>query len=71
MQNRWFDRYDWNTGASAWTPGFGTVSDDDGTYLKNHGGANSFDMECRWNLYLSGTITINPNYYNEVDLRWK
>lgn len=71
VQNEWFDPYDWNAGMGAYIPGFGTVSDDDGIYLKNNGNARDYYLQSKWNAKVSGTIEINTFWLNSVNINWK
>jgi len=60
IKQSWHDKYNWNKGMSAWIPGFGDVSDEDGLYLKENGGASDFRLGAVWHTTVSGTITVLP-----------
>ncbi|WPV64557.1 MULTISPECIES: hypothetical protein [unclassified Chitinophaga] len=51
---------------SAWIPGFGDISDEDGLNLRENGGARDFKLRALWHTTISGIITILPLslYYN-------
>lgn len=69
IQQLWKDTYDWNAGASAYIPGFGDISDEDGIYLKENGGAKDFRLVRSWHTTVSGTITIHSLWFNSVDIK--
>jgi RHS repeat-associated protein len=71
VQNKWFDPYDWNEGMGAYIPGFGTVSDDDGIFLKDNGNARDYRLESNWKSTVSGTIEINTYWFNSTNIKWK
>ena len=60
---KWSDVYDWNEEQGFRIPGTGMVSDNDGIYLKEHGGAKDFLMESKWQLSFKGI-------YNPATKRW-
>lgn len=59
----WWDDYNWNKGMSFYIPGSGSISDDDGLYLKRCAGAKDFRMEASWTFNYSGT-------YDAAQGRW-
>ncbi|SEH49679.1 hypothetical protein, partial [Chryseobacterium culicis] len=71
VENRWYDPYNWNAGMSAYIPGFGDVSDDDGNYLVEYGNARPFLLESKWKSTVSGTITIRPYWFDSKNINWK
>lgn len=71
VENTWQDPYNWNQGMSAFIPGYGNISDDDGIYLEQHGGAKSYMLQSSWSSQLNGTIQINPNWFDDVIFTWK
>ena len=50
----WSDPYDWNEGQGFCIPETGMVSDDDGIYLKENGGAKDFLMKSKWQSSFEG-----------------
>ncbi|MBE4949350.1 hypothetical protein [Chryseobacterium culicis] len=56
---------------SAYIPGFGDVSDDDGNYLVEYGNARPFLLESKWKSTVSGTITIRPYWFDSKNINWK
>ncbi|KQK24803.1 hypothetical protein AR438_14385 [Chryseobacterium aquaticum] len=71
VENRWHDPYNWNAGMSAYIPGFGDVSDDDGNYLIEYGNARPFLLESKWKYNVSGTIIIRPYWFDYKNINWK
>ncbi|QQV03159.1 MULTISPECIES: hypothetical protein [Chryseobacterium] len=71
VENRWHDPYNWNAGMSAYIPGFGDVSDDDGNYLIEYGNARPFLLESKWKYNVSGTIIIRPYWFDSKNINWK
>jgi hypothetical protein len=69
VDHHWHDPYDWHAGLSAWVPGFGSISDEDGLAMQNCRGASSFEMEADWQQRLSGTITVGT-LWNDRELSW-
>jgi hypothetical protein len=64
IKQRWHDGYNWNEGASAYIPGFGEISDDDGLYLKENGGAHDFQLRSFWHITVSGSFSSFLSFYN-------
>ena len=71
VANVWKDPYNWNPGMSAHIPGHGNVSDNDGIYLEQHGGAKSYMLMSTWHTIISGKIIIRPYWFDSVDINWK
>ena len=69
VNTRWHDNYDWNKGQGFRIPGSGMVSDDDGIYLKEHGGAKDFLMESKWQSSFEGVY--NPKTKKWESIEWK
>lgn len=66
---KWSDRYDWNKGMSFYVPGSGTISDDDGIYLKRCGGAKDFDMLATWQFTYTGEYDAKSSKWLKSE--WK
>ena len=69
VNTHWYDNYNWNKGQGFRIPGTGMVSDDDGIYLKEHGGAKDFLMESKWQSSFEGIY--NPETKKWESLEWK
>lgn len=69
VQINWSDRYNWNKGMTFYVPGSGTISDDDGIYLKKCGGAKDFDMKATWTFTYSGEYHAKTG--NWLKSEWK
>lgn len=69
VKSRWHDNYNWNKGQGFRIPGTGTVSDDDGIYLKEHGGAKDFLMESKWQSSFEGVY--DPKTKKWESIKWK
>lgn len=65
----WSDGYNWNKGMSFYIPGSGTISDDDGIYLKACGGAKDFDMAADWTFLYSGEYNVTTGNWTKSE--WK
>lgn len=61
----WWDDYNWNKGMSFYIPGSGTISDDDGLYLKRCAGARDFRMEAQWVFNYSGTYDAGTSRWTK------
>lgn len=70
VEHIWFDPYDWNKGQSAYIPGFGSISDDDGIAMQRNRGARSYLLESRWTQRLSGRITKNEWWFDDESFSW-
>lgn len=71
VANVWKDPYDWNLGMSAYIPGHGDISDNDGIYLEQYGGAKSYMLMSSWSVSVTGKIIIRSYWFNSVDINWK
>lgn len=65
----WSDAYNWNKGMSFYVPGSGTISDDDGLYLKKCGGAKDFNMEAKWTFTYSGAYDAKTGNWTKNEWR--
>lgn len=66
----WYDRYDWNPGASTYIPGHGFVSDDDMFLLAQCGRAKNFDLKAAWKQSLTSSIQVNDYWPNFESWLW-
>jgi RHS repeat-associated protein len=71
VANVWKDPYNWNAGMSAYIPGHGDISDNDGIYLEQHGGAKSYLLTSSWSTSVSGKIIIRSNWFDSFDIKWR
>lgn len=64
---KWSDAYNWNAGQSFGVIGFGDVSDNDGIYLRDCGGARDFDMEASWKFDYNGTYDVSTGTWTSSE----
>jgi hypothetical protein len=69
VDHHWFDPYDWHAGLSAYIPGHGSVSDEDGLLMQRYRGAKPFQMEADWRQTLSGRIDVG-RVWNTKTFTW-
>jgi hypothetical protein len=56
---------------SAYIPGFGNISDNDGIYLKDHGGAKDYDLRSFWKTSINGTIIHRTFWFDSNNIIYK
>lgn len=75
---KWQDAYNWKKGQTFWVPSnplknggklYKVIKDDDGIFLKDHGGAKDFDMKSNFSLEFNGTY--DPKSKKWTSIKWK
>lgn len=59
--HKWWDRYDWHKGASAYIKGFGNVGDSDALLVEKYCGARPFDMSSQWQQSFKTTFQMDSS----------
>jgi hypothetical protein len=67
--HKWWDRYDWHKGATAYINGFGNVKDSDALLVEKYCGAKPFDMRGEWQQNFNKTFQLE--LFGDINLKLK
>lgn len=65
--HKWWDRYDWHKGASAYVPTIGNIKDSDALLVEKYCGAKPYEMRGQWQQNFNKTFQMDS--YGDINLK--